>query len=104
MDLQKGIKTMVHFIWPVVTEKPFFTSSDQSRYILGHVRIYAMPYPISWIILILDSESTYKLLEFRWVQSAPPVADLFLYWYEKDFVDSLNHDNQADVIEAFPKL
>ena len=32
---------------------------------------------------------------------APLVADLFLYWYERDFMDSLNHDNQADVIEAF---
>ena len=27
--------------------------------------------------------------------------DLFLYCYERDFMDSLNHDNQADVIEAF---
>ena len=32
---------------------------------------------------------------------APLVADLFLYCYERDFKDSLNHDNQADVIEAF---
>ena len=32
---------------------------------------------------------------------APLVADLFLYCYERDFVDSLNHDKQADVIEAF---
>ena len=32
---------------------------------------------------------------------AHPVADLFLYCYERDFLDSLNHDNQADVIEAF---
>ena len=32
---------------------------------------------------------------------APPIADLFLYCYERDFMDSLNHDNQADVIEAF---
>ena len=31
---------------------------------------------------------------------APPVADLF-YCYERDFMDFLNHDNQADVIEAF---
>ena len=29
------------------------------------------------------------------------VADFFLYCYERDFMDSLNHDNQADVIEAF---
>ena len=32
---------------------------------------------------------------------APLVADLFLFFYERDFMDSLNHDNQADVIKAF---
>ena len=32
---------------------------------------------------------------------APLVADLFLYCYERDFMDYLNHDNQANVIEAF---
>ena len=32
---------------------------------------------------------------------APLVADLFVYRYERDFMDSLNHANQADVIEAF---
>ena len=31
----------------------------------------------------------------------PLIADLFLCCYERDFMDSLNHDNQADVIEAF---
>ena len=31
---------------------------------------------------------------------APLVTDLFLYCYERDFMDSLNNDNQADVIEA----
>ena len=31
----------------------------------------------------------------------PLVADLFLYCYERDFMDPLNHGNQADVIEAF---
>ena len=32
---------------------------------------------------------------------APLIADLVLYCYEMDFMDSLNHDNQADFIEAF---
>ena len=32
---------------------------------------------------------------------APLVDDLFLYCYERDFMDSLNHNNQADVLEAF---
>ena len=35
------------------------------------------------------------------INCAPLVADLFLYCYERDFMDSLNHNNQADVIEAF---
>ena len=38
----------------------------------GHVRMCATPYPISWIIFILDSEPSYtdKLLESRWVHIA----------------------------------
>ena len=32
---------------------------------------------------------------------APLVADLFLFWYERDFMMSLSDDKQADVIDAF---
>ena len=32
---------------------------------------------------------------------APLIDDLFLYSYERDLMDSLNHDYQADVIVAF---
>ena len=32
---------------------------------------------------------------------APLVADLLLFWYERDFVLSLSDDNQSEVIEAF---
>ena len=32
---------------------------------------------------------------------APLVADLFLFYYERDFMLSLSEDNQSDVIEAF---
>ena len=32
---------------------------------------------------------------------APPVADLFLFYYERDFMLSLSDDKQPDVIEAF---
>ena len=32
---------------------------------------------------------------------APHVADLFLLFYERDFMTSLSDDNQADIIEAF---
>ena len=32
---------------------------------------------------------------------APLVADLFLFCYERDFMKSPSHENQADIIEAF---
>ena len=32
---------------------------------------------------------------------APLVADLFLFYYEGDFMLSLSEHNQSDVIEAF---
>ena len=31
---KRALKTMVHFFWSVMTEKLFFTCSDQSRYTL----------------------------------------------------------------------
>ena len=33
--------------------------------------------------------------------SAPLVADLYLFCYERDFMKSLSRENQADIIEAF---
>ena len=32
---------------------------------------------------------------------APPVANLFLFCYERDFMMSLSDDKQADIIDAF---
>ena len=32
---------------------------------------------------------------------APLVADLFLFFYERDFMKSLSRESQADIIEAF---
>ena len=95
---------MVHFIWPVMTGKLFSLPLTKVDIHFGHARMYAMPYPISWTILILDLEPSYPSTNC-WKPDGnklrPLVADLFLYCYEKDFMDSLNLDNQADVIEAF---
>ena len=32
---------------------------------------------------------------------APPIADLFLFFYDRDFMMSLYDDMQADIIDAF---
>ena len=64
---------MVHFIWSVMIEKHFSLPLTKVDIHFGHDRMYAMPYPISWIIFILDLEPNYtdKLLESRWVLIAP---------------------------------
>ena len=64
--------------------------------------MYATPYPMSWIIFILDLEHSYICKNVRIPMgtncvSPVHVADLLLYYYERDFMDSLYHDNQADV-------
>ena len=67
VDIQKGIKKYGSLYLACNDRKGFFfTSSNQSRYIhFGHVRMCATPYPISWIIFILDLGQSYtdKLLE-----------------------------------------
>ena len=81
VDLQKGIKTMVHFIWPVMTERPFSLPLTKVGIHFGHVIMFATPYPISWIISILNLGPSYtdKLLEFRWVQIAH--LSYLIYFY-----------------------
>ena len=32
---------------------------------------------------------------------APLVADLYLFYFERDFMKDLSNDNQADIIKAF---
>ena len=70
---KRALTIMVHFIWPVMTEKLFSLPLTKVDIHFGHVRMYAMPFPISWIIFILDLEPSYsdKLLESRWVPIAP---------------------------------
>ena len=70
---KRALKTMVHFIWPVMTEKLFLLPLTKGDIHFGHVRMYSMPYPISWIIFIFDLEPSYteKLLESRWVPIPP---------------------------------
>ena len=69
---KRALKTRVHFTWHVMTERLFSLPLTKVGILFGHVRMCATPYPISWIIFILDLGPSYtdKLLEFRWVQIA----------------------------------
>ena len=95
---------MVHFIWPVMTERHFSLPVTKVGIHFGHVRMCATPYPISWIIFFMRFGSNlYRQIVGipMGTNCAPLVADLFVYCYESDFMDSLNQGNQAEVIEAF---
>ena len=69
---KRALKTMVHFIWHIMTERLFSLPLTKVGIHFGHVRMCATPCPISLIIFILDLGPSYtdKLLEFRWVQIA----------------------------------
>ena len=69
---KRALKTMVHFIWHVMTEGLFSLPLAKVGIHFGHVGMCATPCPISLIIFILDlgPSCADKLLEFRWVQVA----------------------------------
>ena len=101
---KRALNTMVHFIWHVMTERLFSLPLTKVGIHFGHVRMCATPYPISLIIFYIRfGTKLYRQIVGipMGTNCAPLVADLFLYCYERNFMDSLNHDNQADVIEAF---
>ena len=70
---EKALKTVDHFIWPVMTEMLFSLPLIKVEIHFDHARMYATPNPISCVIFILDLGPSYidKLLEFRCVQNVP---------------------------------
>ena len=100
---KRALKTMVYFIWHVMTKRLFSLPLTKVGIHFGRVRMCATPCHISLIIYIRFGTKSYRqIVEIPMgTNCAPLVADLFLYCYERDFMDSRNHDNQADVIEAF---
>ena len=81
MDIHRSIKNYGSLYLAYSERKAFSLPLTKVDIHFGHVRMYATPYPISWIIFILDSEQSYtdRLLEFRWVQIA--LLSLFIYFH-----------------------
>ena len=107
MDLQKGIKNYGSLYLACNDRNAFFTSSDQSRYTLWSCQNVcdALSYLLDNIYIRFGTKLYRQIVGIPMgTNCAPLVADLFLYCYERDFMDSLNHDNQADVIEALMRL
>ena len=78
----------------------FFTSSDQSRYTLWSCRYVcdALSYLLDNIYIRFGTKLYRQIVGIPiGTNCAPLVADLFSFCYERDSMDSLNNDNQADV-------
>ena len=100
MDLQKGIKNYGSLYLACNDRNAFY----QSRYTLWSCQNVcdALSYLLDNIYIRFGTKLYRQIVGIPMgTNCAPLVADLFLDCYERDFMDSLNQDNQADVIEAF---
>ena len=83
---------------------PFFTSEQPKRYKLWSCqkRCEALHYLLDNIFLRFGSKLCRHIVGIPMgINCAPLVADLFLFYYERDFMLSLSDKNQTDIIEAF---
>ena len=72
--------------------------------IFGLVRMYVTHYRFSWtIIYIRFGTKLYRQIVGipMGTNSAPLIADLFLFCYERYFMKDLSNDNQTEIIKAF---
>ena len=96
VDLQKGIENYGSLYLACNDRKAFFTSSDKSRYTLWSCQNVcgALSYLLDNIYIRFGTKLYRQIVGIPMGKNcAPLVADLFLYCYEIDFIDSLNHDN-----------
>ena len=81
---KRALKTIVHFIWPVMTEKCFSTSSDPSRYTLWSCQKIcdALFYLLDNIYIRFGTKLYRQIVGIPMgTKCTPLVADLLLYCY-----------------------
>ena len=82
----------------------FFTSADTKRYkLLSYQNMCeALIYLLDNIHIRFGTKLYRQIVGIPMgTNCAPVVADLFLFCYERDFLTSLSHVKQAEIIEAF---
>ena len=85
-------------------KRAFFTSEQPKRFKLWscHKVCNALHYLLDNIFIRFGSKLYRQIVGIPMgTNCAPLVADLFLLFYERDFMLSLSDNNQADVVEAF---
>ena len=85
-------------------QNAFFTSEQPKRYKLGSCQKMcdALHYLLDNIFIRFGSKLYRQIVGIPMgTNCAPPVADLFLFCYERDFMLSLSDNKQTDIIEVF---
>ena len=85
-------------------KKAFFTSTDHRGYTLWSCQNVcdALSYLLDNNYIRFGNKLYRQIVGIPiGTNCAPLVADLFLFCYERDYMNSLSDDNQADIIEAF---
>ena len=88
-------------------ECAFFTSDVYNNYNLWYCqKVYdALVYLLDNIFIRFGTKLYRQTIGIPMgTNCAPLVADLFLFCYERNFMKSLLHENQADIIEAFNSI
>ena len=98
VDLQKGIKNYGSLYLACNDRKAFSLPLTNVDIHVDLVKVCdALSYLLDNIYIRFGTKLDRQIVPMG-TNCAPLVADLFLYCYERDFMDSLNHDNQTDVI------
>ena len=81
----------------------FFTSEQPKRYKLWSCQKMcdALHYLLDNIFIRFDSKLYRQIVGIPMGTNCAPLAELFLFCYERDFMLSLSDNNQASIIEAF---
>ena len=85
-------------------KKAFFTSEQPKRYNLWSCQraCGALHYLLDYIFITFGAELYGHIVDIPMgTNCAPLIADLLLFCYKKDFIQSLSGKNQANVIEEF---
>ena len=92
-------------LWLLKTRNTFFLRKNLKYILYGLIKMFVMHWHFCWTTCLFDLFSTKLYRQVVWIpigtNCAPLVADLFLLWYERDFMMSLSDDKLADTIDAF---
>ncbi|MEW8548696.1 MAG: hypothetical protein AB2693_34780 [Candidatus Thiodiazotropha sp.] len=108
IDLSGPSKAKVRLFLHVTKERLSLLLNINTNINFGHVKIYVKPCKYTFKIISIFNIGTRLYRQIVGIpmgaNCAPLVADLFLFWGERDFMAALSNDKQSEIIEAFNSI